>query len=180
MSDQVSLGVAPAEIQPGGVFGLTADTKTLPEPAAGQRYVAVWTAAPSNGQFQLIDAAAGFRTVVANQETAVTFGTAVQWTPNIGAAGAITFTVQLFGPMTAQDFAALGGNPPLNPSDSSSPHQGQRMGLVRAAPPQPVAPQPVVMTRASQPATADEALWVVIRDRTDALSFERYQQFIDD
>jgi len=51
---------------------------------------------------------------------------------------------------------------------------------VRAAPPQPVAPQPVVMTRASQPATADEALWVVIRDRTDALSFERYQQFIDD
>jgi len=38
---------------------------------------------------------------------------------------------------------------------------------------------PVTLTRASEPFTEDEALWWVIRDSTEALSFNRYRTFID-
>lgn len=38
---------------------------------------------------------------------------------------------------------------------------------------------PVTMQRAQVPATQDQALWVVIRNSTEALAFERYAEFIE-
>jgi hypothetical protein len=41
------------------------------------------------------------------------------------------------------------------------------------------APVPVTMNRADVPPTADQALWVVIRNSAEALSFENYADFIE-
>src|SRR5262249_52815000 len=40
-------------------------------------------------------------------------------------------------------------------------------------------PQQVTMDRAHVPPTEDQALWVVIRNSTDALGFENYATFIE-
>ncbi len=45
--------------------------------------------------------------------------------------------------------------------------------------PEPRAPIPVTMNRADVPATADQALWIVIRNSADALGFENYAAFIE-
>ena len=41
------------------------------------------------------------------------------------------------------------------------------------------APIPVTMNRADVPPTLDQALWVVIRNSAEALSFENYAEFIE-
>ena len=41
------------------------------------------------------------------------------------------------------------------------------------------APTPVTMNRAAVPPTPDQALWVVIRNSAEALSFENYAEFIE-
>ena len=40
-------------------------------------------------------------------------------------------------------------------------------------------PVQVTMNRAAVPPTADQALWVVIRNSAEALSFENYAEFIE-
>jgi hypothetical protein len=52
-------------------------------------------------------------------------------------------------------------------------------GVAHKPPPTPSPPVQVTMNRADVPPTADQALWVVIRNSADALSFERYAEFID-
>ena len=46
-------------------------------------------------------------------------------------------------------------------------------------PPASPSPIPVTMNRADVPPTADQALWVVIRNSAEALSFENYAAFIE-
>lgn len=54
--------------------------------------------------------------------------------------------------------------------------------VINNQPPPPSPPPPpvqVTMNRASVPPTADQALWVVIRNSAEALSFENYAEFIE-
>src|SRR5215469_6556968 len=51
----------------------------------------------------------------------------------------------------------------------------QQLATVGTSPPQ----VQVTMDRAHVPATADQALWIVIRNSADALAFEKYADFIE-
>ena len=52
-------------------------------------------------------------------------------------------------------------------------------GRVTRQPPPSPSPFPVTMNRADVPPTPDQALWVVIRNSAEALSFENYAAFIE-
>ena len=60
------------------------------------------------------------------------------------------------------------------PDGISRPTRPPRGAKTAAAP-----PTPVTLDRSASPLTDDELLWDVVRDRTQALTFDNYKRFID-
>jgi hypothetical protein len=80
-------------------------------------------------------------------------------------------------------------NPSQHPTRASAASATGAAGLAtaRRLPPEPAfvtraapaGPLQVTLERASVPPTEDQALWIAIRNRTDAIGFDRYAAFID-
>lgn len=70
----------------------------------------------------------------------------------------------------------------MNPTTTKKRNGDRTIAFVNVSPPTTIAQNgsvPVSLQRTAQESTPDQILWMVIRNRTNAISFRNYQRFID-